>query len=125
MASRQLDRTWSIDSETRRRGRVALGDTDGARTQRTIAAALPGARVPDRAPLDAVAKLIGGARNVVGVDTGLLHLAAALGVPSVAIFVGSKPHPHRPGRQRTACCSRRPRGAADSRRSHRGIAANG
>jgi len=28
---------------------------------------------------------------VVGVDTGLLHLAAALGVPLVAIFAGSKP----------------------------------
>jgi heptosyltransferase I len=27
----------------------------------------------------------------VGVDTGLLHLAAALGVPLVAIFVGSEP----------------------------------
>ncbi|MEP7031760.1 MAG: glycosyltransferase family 9 protein, partial [Pseudolabrys sp.] len=50
-----------------------------------------GARVPDRAPLDAVARLIAGAQIVVGVDTGLLHLAAALGVPLVAIFVGSEP----------------------------------
>jgi heptosyltransferase-1 len=33
---------------------------------------------------------------VVGVDTGLLHLAAALGVPLVAIFAGSKPHLTRP-----------------------------
>ena len=57
----------------------------------TIAAALPGARVPDRAPLDEVARLIAGANCVVGVDTGLLHLAAALGVPSVAIFAGSNP----------------------------------
>jgi heptosyltransferase-1 len=57
-----------------------------------IAAALPGARVPERQPLDAVARLIGGAELVVGVDTGLLHLAAALGVPLVAIFAGSKPH---------------------------------
>ena len=56
-----------------------------------IAAAVPGARVPDRAPLDQVAKLIAGAQFVVGVDTGLLHLAAALGVPVVAIFAGSKP----------------------------------
>ncbi len=57
-----------------------------------IAAALPGARVPDRAPLDEVARLIAGAQCVVGVDTGLLHLAAALSVPLVAIFTGSKPH---------------------------------
>jgi heptosyltransferase I len=56
-----------------------------------IAAAVPGARVPDRAPLDQIAKLIAGAQFVVGVDTGLLHLAAALGVPVVAIFAGSKP----------------------------------
>jgi len=32
-----------------------------------------------------------GARFVVGVDTGLLHLAAAIGVPLVGIFVGSEP----------------------------------
>ena len=47
--------------------------------------------MPERAPLDAVARLIAGAQFVVGVDTGLLHLAAALGVPLVAIFAGSKP----------------------------------
>jgi heptosyltransferase-1 len=56
-----------------------------------IAAALPNARVPPRAPLDEVARLIAGAEFVVGVDTGLLHLAAAFGVPLVAIFAGSKP----------------------------------
>jgi heptosyltransferase-1 len=38
-----------------------------------------------------MARLIAGASFVVGVDTGLLHLAAALGVPLVAIFVGSDP----------------------------------
>ena len=61
-----------------------------ARSER-IAAAVPRARVPERAPLDAVARLIAGAQFVVGVDTGLLHLAAALGVPLVAIFAGSEP----------------------------------
>jgi heptosyltransferase I len=61
-----------------------------ARSER-IAGALPRARVPERAPLDAVARLIAGAQFVVGVDTGLLHLAAAFGVPLVAIFSGSKP----------------------------------
>jgi heptosyltransferase-1 len=52
---------------------------------------LPGAEVPDLQPLDAVARLIAGATLVVGVDTGLLHLAGALGVPLVGIFVGSEP----------------------------------
>ncbi|HWI18759.1 MAG TPA: lipopolysaccharide heptosyltransferase I [Vicinamibacterales bacterium] len=56
-----------------------------------IAAASPRARVPDRQPLDEVARMIAGASFVAGVDTGLLHLAAAFGVPLVAIFVGSEP----------------------------------
>jgi heptosyltransferase-1 len=38
-----------------------------------------------------VARLVAGASFVVGVDTGLLHLAAALGVPLVAIFCASEP----------------------------------
>ena len=33
---------------------------------------------------------------VVGVDTGLLHLAAALSVPLVAIFTGTEPGQHGP-----------------------------
>jgi heptosyltransferase-1 len=66
-------------------------EIERARSER-IAAALPRARVPERAPLDAVARLIAGAQFVVGVDTGLLHLAAALSVPLVAIFTGSKPN---------------------------------
>jgi heptosyltransferase I len=47
--------------------------------------------VPDRRPLDAVAAMIAGASFVIGVDTGLVHIAAALGVPLVAIFVDSEP----------------------------------
>jgi len=66
--------------------------TDDERTRsERIAAKLDRARVPARAPLDEVAKLIAGADLVVGVDTGLLHLAAAFGVPLVAIFLGSEP----------------------------------
>lgn len=65
-------------------------DEERARSER-IAAAIPRSRVGERQPLDAVARLIAGAEFVVGVDTGLLHLAAALGVPLVAIFAGSKP----------------------------------
>jgi heptosyltransferase-1 len=56
-----------------------------------IAAASPRARVPERRPIDGMARLIAGASFVVGVDTGLLHVAAALGVPLVAIFMASKP----------------------------------
>jgi len=66
-------------------------EIERARSER-IAAQLPGARVAQHAPLDQVAQLIAGAQYVVCVDTGLLHLAAALGVPLVAIFAGSKPN---------------------------------
>ena len=48
-------------------------------------------RVPEHRPLDDVARLIAGATFVVGVDTGLTHLAAALGVPLVAIFIDTEP----------------------------------
>jgi heptosyltransferase-1 len=65
-------------------------DLERARSER-IAAAVAGARLEERKPLDQVAALIAGAQFVVGVDTGLLHLAAALGVPLVAIFTGSRP----------------------------------
>ena len=67
------------------------GAADEQTRSQRIAAALPRARVPERQPLDEVARLIAGAEFVIGVDTGLLHLAAALGVPLVAIFCGSKP----------------------------------
>ncbi len=66
--------------------------TEAERERATrIAAASTRARVPERAPLDQVTGLIAGAAFVVGVDTGLLHLAAAVGVPLVAIFTASEP----------------------------------
>ena len=64
------------------------------RSETIVAAAALGhahSEVPDRRPLDAVAALIAGASFVIGVDTGLVHIAAALGVPLVAIFVDSEP----------------------------------
>jgi heptosyltransferase-1 len=68
---------WGTEAERQRSERIAAGIT--------------GARVPDRRPLDELARQIAAAQFVIGVDTGLLHLAAALGVPSVGIFVGSEP----------------------------------
>jgi heptosyltransferase-1 len=70
---------------------LPYGSMAERRRSETIAALVPGARVPERQPLDGIARLVAGAAFVVGVDTGLMHLAAALGVPLVAIFVGSKP----------------------------------
>jgi heptosyltransferase-1 len=74
-------------------GEVVLpagSDAERARSER-ITAAIPRARVLERQPIDVMANVLGAASFVVGVDTGLLHLAAALGVPVVGIFVGSEP----------------------------------
>lgn len=56
-----------------------------------LAAAIPGSRVLDRQPLDATAKVIANASLVIGVDTGLLHLAAAYSVPLIAVFLATEP----------------------------------
>jgi heptosyltransferase-1 len=50
-----------------------------------------GGTVPPRRGLEELARLFGGARHVVGLDTGLTHLAAALGTPTVGIYCGSDP----------------------------------
>ncbi|HLK80983.1 MAG TPA: lipopolysaccharide heptosyltransferase I [Xanthobacteraceae bacterium] len=71
---------WGASRERLRSEKIAL------------AAGIEGdGHVPDRRPLDAVAALIARASFVIGVDTGLVHIAAALGVPLVAIFVDSEP----------------------------------
>lgn len=47
--------------------------------------------VPSRMPLAKLAKLLAGATMVAGTDTGLTHLAAALGAPTIGIYRGSDP----------------------------------
>jgi heptosyltransferase-1 len=61
-----------------------------------IAGAVPNARVPDRLSIEQMARLIANAQCVVGGDTGFVHLAAAFGVPLVAIFSGTDPALTRP-----------------------------
>jgi heptosyltransferase I len=56
-----------------------------------IAAALPTASVPKRMTLDQLAYLFASAQAVVGLDTGLTHLAGALGASTVGIYCGSEP----------------------------------
>jgi len=73
---------WGSEAERRRSEEIARG--------------VPGASVPGLQPLDQVATMIARAALVIGVDTGLSHLAAALGVPLVTIFVGTEPGQHGP-----------------------------
>lgn len=56
-----------------------------------IAGAVPGAVTAPPLTLRELAGLTAGATLAVGVDTGLVHLATALGVPTVALYVASDP----------------------------------
>ena len=57
----------------------------------SIAEGLRGAVVPPALGLRTLAGLLGQARLCVGVDTGLTHFAAALGRPTVGVYVATDP----------------------------------
>ena len=67
------------------------GDTERARAERIAAVAPQAMDVLPRLSLGELAGVLGGVRAVVGVDTGLAHLAAALGVPSVTLYGPTRP----------------------------------
>ncbi len=74
-------------------GRIVLpwgSEAERLRAQR-IAAALTGAEVPGRMTLEQLGRLLARAHRVLGLDTGLTHLAAALGARTVGLFTGSDP----------------------------------
>jgi len=56
-----------------------------------IAASIPGAVVAPPLTLRELATLIGRAAIAIGVDTGLAHLATALRVPTIALYVTTNP----------------------------------
>jgi len=66
-------------------------DAERERAER-IAAKTPGSVVPGRMSILELGALLQEARFVAGVDTGLTHLAAALGARTVGIYCGSDPH---------------------------------
>jgi len=68
---------WGTGEEKARSDRIGQGN--GA------------AVIPARASLSGLASLLARAVWVVGVDTGLTHLAAALGTPTIAIFAATEP----------------------------------
>ena len=68
---------WGSESELQRSERLAER--------------ISGAMVPPRLDLDPLAALIAGAAVVIGTDTGLTHLAGALGVPTVGLYCATDP----------------------------------
>lgn len=56
-----------------------------------IAAAVPETAVITRSPLTTIAAEIARATLVIGADTGLMHLASAFGLPTIAIFLATQP----------------------------------
>ena len=56
-----------------------------------LAGAIPGAVAAPPLRIPELAELLAGARAVVGVDTGLTHLATALAVPTVALYTATEP----------------------------------
>ena len=68
---------WGAVAERERAGRIA--------------ATLRDAEVPPRMRLEQLARLFARAEVVVGVDTGLTHLAAAVGARTIGLYCGSDP----------------------------------
>ena len=68
---------WGSDEERLRAERIAGGIGE--------------AKVPPRMSVPQLGELFALAKAVVGLDTGLTHLAAALGAPTVGIYCGSDP----------------------------------
>jgi heptosyltransferase-1 len=65
-------------------------EPERSRAQR-IAQGIGAATVPERMSVPQLGELLAAAKAVVGLDTGLTHLAAALGALTVGIYCGSDP----------------------------------
>ncbi len=66
-------------------------EDEHARSTR-LAASIPEAIVPPELAVGEIASLLAGARCAVGLDTGFTHLAGALGLTTVGIYVSTDPH---------------------------------
>ena len=83
-----------LAARLRQKGLLALlpwGNVAEFERAQRLAANMPDAIVPPRMGLCEAAALLARARIVIGVDTGLVHLATAVGVPTIGIYCGSSP----------------------------------
>lgn len=89
------ERNWcELGAALNARGLTSIlpwGSTHERERSARIAAKVPDAVVPPVLCLSEIAGLLAGAEAVAGVDTGLTHLAAALGVPTVGIYNATDP----------------------------------
>lgn len=99
-ASSRRDKRWPDDRWAALAARLLAksisvvfpGGSAAERAEATrLAQACPGASVAPVMALPEAAALLAGASAVVGVDTGLTHLAVALGTPTVGIYVATEP----------------------------------
>jgi heptosyltransferase-2 len=92
-----------LAAETAARFLLIGGEAEGRRVER-LAAALPTARVEQAQdlPLVALAHRLVRCQGFVGHDSGITHLAAALGLPCVALWGGSNAAVWRPRSPRCA-----------------------
>ncbi len=70
---------------------LPFGSVEERQRSERLAARIPGARVPPALDLDQLAALMSRAGIVIGVDTGLTHLAVALGRPTIGLFLATDP----------------------------------
>ncbi len=91
---RELAHRLAADTQLR----VALIGSTG---DREACAGIEGVDLAGRTTLDEAIELLAGAELVVSNDSGLMHVAAALGVPQVALFGSSSPE-HTPPRSARA-----------------------
>jgi heptosyltransferase-1 len=99
-ATSRDDKLWpeahwvALGRELQARGLLCLlpagNDAERERAAR-LAGQIPQARLLPPSGLGELASHLAAARIVVGVDTGLVHLAAALGRPTLALFSASDP----------------------------------
>ncbi len=86
---------WISLADTMRQHGVApvfpWGNVEEHQRANAIAAVVPEAIVLPRLPLHRLSVVLEHARAVVGVDTGLAHLAVALARPTVAIYTDTSP----------------------------------
>jgi len=84
------DHTWhEIAGGVRESGAMPVfswGNSDEQKIAQRLASGSNGFALPDRLNMSALCTLMTSAHAVVGADTGLLHLAAALGTPTVTFW---------------------------------------